>query len=251
MSRQAICDVLNSLEVIEQQGGDDAYILVANNKTNRVKLAAVGVPLDKINLYGDGESFCILALAFGEGYASDYRDGRLFAGEPSNLDGPALFKLGTWEYLRSEGDNVWAVRPSPTTPAIIIDENEVAANLEEHVALFDAGFPPLYEQERGLMVALAAELRLNSQMNAELQRERAKEHSFGYDPGSPAGDWSPQLRSVSHDNGDLTLHIDVDVTEYLAKKYGPGIAKEFVEGTSKDGRKPIGIVNSLKEGEPQ
>ncbi|WP_217597151.1 hypothetical protein [Cohnella sp. GbtcB17] len=103
-----------------------------------------------------------------------------------NLDGPALFKLGTWEYLRCDGDNVWAVRPSPTTPAIIIDESEVAANLEEHIALFDAGFPPLYEQERGLMVALSAELRLNSQLNAQLQRLRAREVWIGYDPGSEA-----------------------------------------------------------------
>ncbi|MFD2330650.1 hypothetical protein ACFSR7_15465 [Cohnella sp. GCM10020058] len=158
--------------------------------------------------------------------------------ERENLDGPALFKLGTWEYLRSEGDNVWAVRPSPTTPAIIVDENEVAANLEEHVALFDAGFPPLYDQERGLMVALAAELRLNSKMNAAQQQ--ANEYSFGYDPGSSAG----------------------DVTEYLAKKNGPEIAKAFLEGTSKiakellegtskDGRKPIGIVNRMKESDPQ
>ncbi|WP_239551572.1 hypothetical protein [Paenibacillus elgii] len=41
--QQAIIDVLNSLEVIDQEGGDHAYILVADNEENRQKLRAVGV----------------------------------------------------------------------------------------------------------------------------------------------------------------------------------------------------------------
>lgn len=72
MNRQSVCDVLNSLEVIEKQGGEDAYILVANNNENRTKLNAVGVFSDILGKYGDEEHFCILALAFGEGYADEY-----------------------------------------------------------------------------------------------------------------------------------------------------------------------------------
>jgi hypothetical protein len=77
MSKQAILDVLNSLEVIEMNGGEDPYILVANNEENRKKLNAVGVTDETITRYGDDETFCILALAFNEGYADEYRDGKL------------------------------------------------------------------------------------------------------------------------------------------------------------------------------
>ncbi|WP_179223763.1 hypothetical protein [Paenibacillus tyrfis] len=37
MKNQAVIDVLNSLEVIDQEGGDHAYILVADNEENRHK----------------------------------------------------------------------------------------------------------------------------------------------------------------------------------------------------------------------
>ncbi len=77
MDKQAVLDVLNSLEVIESNGGDDAYILVANDEETRAKLNAVGVSSETIQRYGDDETFCILALAFGEGYADEYRDGKL------------------------------------------------------------------------------------------------------------------------------------------------------------------------------
>lgn len=77
MDKQAILDVLNSLEVVEQQGGEDAYILVSNNNENRTKLNAVGVLSDILGKYGDEEEFCILALALGEGYCDDYRNGQL------------------------------------------------------------------------------------------------------------------------------------------------------------------------------
>lgn len=72
MNKQAILDVLNSLEVVDQQGGDDAYMLVDNNDDVRGKLAAVGVTSETIRQYGDDESFCVLALAFGEGYCDEY-----------------------------------------------------------------------------------------------------------------------------------------------------------------------------------
>jgi hypothetical protein len=82
MNRQAVLDVLNSLDVIEASGGEDAYILVENNEENREKLKAVGVPLERLRYYGDDETFCILALAFGDGYANDFRDGKLVYDEP-------------------------------------------------------------------------------------------------------------------------------------------------------------------------
>ncbi|WP_179283599.1 hypothetical protein [Paenibacillus sp. VTT E-133291] len=64
--------MLNSLEVVDQQGGDDAYMLVDNNDDVREKLAKVGVTSETIRQYGDDESFCVLALAFGEGYCDEY-----------------------------------------------------------------------------------------------------------------------------------------------------------------------------------
>ena len=72
IDKQAILDVLNSLEVIEQNGGESAYLLVENNVENHKKLNAVGVPSKTINNYGDDETFCILALALSEGYADHY-----------------------------------------------------------------------------------------------------------------------------------------------------------------------------------
>lgn len=77
MDKQAVLDVLNSLEVIETNGGDDAYILVANNEENRKKLNAVGVSDETIKRYGDEETFCILALSASEGYADEWQDGKL------------------------------------------------------------------------------------------------------------------------------------------------------------------------------
>ena len=72
IDKKAILDVLNSLEVIEQEGGESAYLLVKNNVENHKKLNAVGVPSKTINNYGDEETFCILALALSEGYADHY-----------------------------------------------------------------------------------------------------------------------------------------------------------------------------------
>ncbi|WP_332237920.1 hypothetical protein [Sporolactobacillus sp. KGMB 08714] len=72
MGKQDVIDVLNSLEVLERNGGEDAYILVANNEENRKKLNAVGVSNQEIFNAGDNETFCILALAFNGGYADDY-----------------------------------------------------------------------------------------------------------------------------------------------------------------------------------
>lgn len=76
MENQKVLNVLNSLNVIEKQGGEDAYILIENNDENQKLLNDVGVDSETINKYGDEEAFCALALAFGEGYADLYMDGK-------------------------------------------------------------------------------------------------------------------------------------------------------------------------------
>lgn len=72
MNKQAVLDVLNSLEVVESQGGDDAYALVDVTDEMLEELAAVGISRETALKYGDDTSICILALAFGEGYANYY-----------------------------------------------------------------------------------------------------------------------------------------------------------------------------------
>lgn len=76
MENQKILDVLSTLSVIEEQGGEDAYMLIQNSNENQKLLNDVGVDSETTNKYGDGETFCVLALAFGEGYADFYLDGK-------------------------------------------------------------------------------------------------------------------------------------------------------------------------------
>ena len=98
MNKQAVLDVLNSLEVIEMQGGDSPYILVANNEENRKRLNAVGVSDETIMQYSDDDvTFCILALAHNEGYADEYRNGKLVLWGPidDNLRYRVLSGKGT------------------------------------------------------------------------------------------------------------------------------------------------------------
>ncbi|WP_091016050.1 hypothetical protein [Paenibacillus amylolyticus] len=75
MNNKAILNVLNNLEVEEQNSGEDAYILVNQTPDTVTVLKDLGVSQDTISKYGDGETFCILALAFGEGYANFYHNG--------------------------------------------------------------------------------------------------------------------------------------------------------------------------------
>lgn len=75
IDKNKVLDVLNGLEVVEE--GSEGYILVENNKEVHEKLNALGVSSETINKYGDDETFCIIALAFTEGYAKDFRDGKL------------------------------------------------------------------------------------------------------------------------------------------------------------------------------
>lgn len=82
MNRQAVLDVLNSLEVVETNGGDSPYILVDNNEEVRKKLNVVGVTDEVINQYGDDDSFDVLALAFAEGYTDSYEKGKFILWGP-------------------------------------------------------------------------------------------------------------------------------------------------------------------------
>lgn len=77
MNKQAVLDELNSLEVFEQDFGEDAYILVKNTEEVRSKLVSLGVTEKEIYNAGDDETFCILALAFNGEYATDFVDGKL------------------------------------------------------------------------------------------------------------------------------------------------------------------------------
>lgn len=75
IDKNKVLDVLNSLEVVEE--GSEGYILVENSPEVHEKLNALGVASKTINKYGDEETFCIIALAFTEGYANEFVDGKL------------------------------------------------------------------------------------------------------------------------------------------------------------------------------
>lgn len=72
--RERLLDCLNSMEVLAESSGEEAYVLVENNEKNRKLLDKAGIPLEKALSYGDNETFCILALALSEGYANGYDD---------------------------------------------------------------------------------------------------------------------------------------------------------------------------------
>lgn len=77
--RKRAVHFLNGMEVIESQGGEEAYAIVENNEENRYLLMEAGIPLEIALKYGDEETFCILALAFGEGYADLHNGEKLIA----------------------------------------------------------------------------------------------------------------------------------------------------------------------------
>ena len=76
MNKQAVCDVLNNLKVMEKQGGEDMYILVQVTDEVREKLNAVGVDNVTIDSYSEEDVICILTMATCEKYADDYQKGR-------------------------------------------------------------------------------------------------------------------------------------------------------------------------------
>lgn len=77
IERQRVIDALNSLEIIESNGGEGAYALFENNEENRAILNEVGITDEVINGYGDEETSCILAIGFSEGYADLYDGNKL------------------------------------------------------------------------------------------------------------------------------------------------------------------------------
>lgn len=105
--KKKVLDVLNGLDVIETNGGDDAYILIENNKENHELLNDVGISSELINQYGDEETFCALALAFSEGYADLY-DGNKFIAFDKKIE-VEIFKDEDVILYKHEGDIYLAV----------------------------------------------------------------------------------------------------------------------------------------------
>lgn len=66
-----VLNVINEVEVMETNGGDSPYILIELTDENIQKFNDVGVSSETLNKYGDNETTCLLALAFGEEYADD------------------------------------------------------------------------------------------------------------------------------------------------------------------------------------
>lgn len=83
IEKQRKLDVLNSLDVIESNGGEEAYMLVKNSEENHELLNDAGISSETIDKYGDDETFCVLSLAFGEGYCDLYDGGRLIVFDES------------------------------------------------------------------------------------------------------------------------------------------------------------------------
>jgi hypothetical protein len=98
--KQKVLNILNSMEVVESNGGEEAYILVENNEENQELLKQAGISLETALKYGDEETFCILALAQCEGYADLYDGSKLVAFEEKfEMDFPGeqsvvLYKSG-------------------------------------------------------------------------------------------------------------------------------------------------------------
>jgi hypothetical protein len=79
--RERALHFLNQMEVIESQGGEETYALVENNEESRYLLTEAGIPLETALKYGDEETFCIVALACSEGYATWYTGDKLIFNE--------------------------------------------------------------------------------------------------------------------------------------------------------------------------
>jgi len=77
MKNQEVLNVLNNLDILEQSGGEEPYALVEINGEVEDQLNSVGISIDSAKKYGDDETFCILALAFSEGYAIWYDGDKL------------------------------------------------------------------------------------------------------------------------------------------------------------------------------
>lgn len=79
--KKAIVKVLNNIEIIEENGGEDGYALAEQNQKNYDALAAVGVKKETIDEYASDGCFCVLSLAFSENIANHIENGKLKAVE--------------------------------------------------------------------------------------------------------------------------------------------------------------------------
>lgn len=104
IDKQAVLDVLNSLGVVETNGGDSPYILVENNENVRMKLNAVGVNDEVINQYGDDDSFDVLALACAEGYADYWEKGKFVVWGP--LDDELRYRVLNGEGTATDAERL-------------------------------------------------------------------------------------------------------------------------------------------------
>lgn len=135
MNKQAIIDVLNSLKVVETNGGDDAYILVENNEENRSKLIEVGVTELEINAVADGETFCLLALAFNCGeYADAYKDGKFILWGP--IDDELRNRVVNGEGTAADAERLLCAL-EPTLGGKVMDQNQTLSESESLMAWLD------------------------------------------------------------------------------------------------------------------
>lgn len=144
MNRQAILDVLNSLEAVDTIGGVEAYILVDSSKENLRKLNEVGVTDEVIFRYGDKETFCILALAFSEGYADGYSNGKLFFAGLNNfriedIDGCEFVKSRDVGKMLISFHKDYDGYPTGKILVVYADGSQGAINQEEAQEKFDSG----------------------------------------------------------------------------------------------------------------
>lgn len=79
--KKEIVKVLNNIEIIEENGGEDGYALAEQNQKNYDDLAAVGVTKETIDEYASDGCFCVLSLAFSENIANHIENGKFKAVE--------------------------------------------------------------------------------------------------------------------------------------------------------------------------
>ncbi|OXS54996.1 hypothetical protein B1A99_24765 [Cohnella sp. CIP 111063] len=102
-AKQAILDVLNSLEVISHQDGEMANAFVRNTPENVAALNSVGISVETIKKHGDDEIFCIFSIA-ADLEIADYN-----RGEKLYLFGPVDDELRN-RVIDGEGDAIDAER---------------------------------------------------------------------------------------------------------------------------------------------
>lgn len=104
MSDQKILDVLNNTEIFERNGGEDPYLLVEITPENEKAFNEAGVSTETLKRYGDDTTFCLLALALGEGFADEYNRGT-FIKRDKGLSLP-LASGHTVDFFNHEGKTV-------------------------------------------------------------------------------------------------------------------------------------------------